>query len=250
MKRMTLSLLVTAAIVVAGTAAIWMLFTSRRLPPAPPVTTPPAAEPEPEPAKPFDAALNLYLTAPAAMPAGAGRVEMTLVKASLLDASGKETAFFEGSQRAVMQEGAVEKLLSERVPAGRWTRLKLTFSPAADLSYADGRPDAGALIERREAVLSFEAETAASRTLALFARAPLEAASGEAGGVITLNFSPEPAAAEQYVFGSFFLDPRGRGGIWNVASPSLAAVVKEDLGFDITRQLPGSSGFVPAPASP
>lgn len=247
---MTISLLVTVAILVAGTAAIWMLFTSRRPQPAPPATTPPVTEAEPEPAKAFDAALNLYLTAPAAMPAGAGRVEMTLVKASLLDADGKETTFFEGSQRVVLQEGAIEKVLSERIPAGRWTRLKLTFSPAADLSFADGRPDAGALAERREAVLAFDAEVAASRTLALFARAPLEAASGEAGGVITLNFSPEPAAAELYVFGSFFLDPRGRGGLWNVASPSLAAVVKEDLGFDITRQLPGSSGFVPAPTAP
>lgn len=46
MKRMTISLLVTAVILAVGTAAIWMLFTARRpQPTALPVTPPPRSLP-------------------------------------------------------------------------------------------------------------------------------------------------------------------------------------------------------------
>src|SRR5687768_13804809 len=118
MKRMTISLIVTAVILAVGTAVIWMLFTSPRPQPTPPpVTTPPVTEPEPEPTA-RDAALNLYMTAPATLPTGAGRVELTLVKASVSRADGEETAFFEGNQRVVLQEGSIEKVLSERIPTG------------------------------------------------------------------------------------------------------------------------------------
>jgi len=246
---MTMSLIATAAIVAIGAAVIWFLIVRRPAPApvAPPVTAEPApAEAEPE----FHGALNLYLTAPERLPAGAGRVELTLIKASLARADGKDIAFFEGSRRVVLQEGVTEKVLSELIPNGRWNRLKLTFSPVADLAYADGRPAGSALLERREAALSFDADVPISRTLALFARAPLEAESGMAGGVVTIDLSQEPQQAERYVFGAFLLDPRDRGDIWSIASPSLAAVVKEDLGFDITRQETGSSGFVQAEGEP
>lgn len=247
---MTMSLIATAAIVAIGAAAIWFLIVRR---PAPaPVQPPATGEPEPAREETFEyhGALNLYLTAPERLPAGAGRVELSLIKASLVRADGKEVAFFEGSRRVVLQEGVTEKVMSELIPNGRWSRLKLTFSPVADLAYADGRPASSALLERREASLSFDADVPTSRTLALFARAPLEAESGLAGGVATVNLTQEPQQAERYVFGAFLLDPRDRGDIWNIASPSLAAVVKEDLGFDITRQGTGSSGFVPAEGVP
>ncbi len=249
MRRTTISIIATAAILAIGALVIWLLVVRR---PAPaPVTEPPVAEPEPpaEEAE-FHGALNLYLTAPARLPAGAARVELTLVKASLVGDGGKEVAFFEGARRLMLQEGVTEKLLSERVPNGRWNRLKLSFSPVADLAYADGRPAASAVLERRDAALSFDAEVPVSRTLALFARTPLEAEAGSAGGVPTLNLVPDPQPAERYVFGAFLLDPRDRGDVWNIAAPSLAAVVKEDLGFDITRQETGSTGFVPAESEP
>lgn len=250
MKRMTISLIATAAIVLVGTFVIWMLFTAPRpSAPVPPATGPATNAPETAP-QAFDAALNLYMTAPARMPDGAGRLELKLIEASLADAGGKETVFFQGSRKVVLQEGAIQKVLSEKIPVGRWSRLKLTFSAAADLSYADGRADAAALVERRETVLSLDADVAASHTLALFARAPLEARAGTADGVVTMDFSSQPTKAESYVFGSFFLDERGRGSVWNVPDPSLAAAVKADLGFDITRQLTGSSGFVPSTQSP
>jgi hypothetical protein len=251
MKRMTISLIATAAIVVVGTFVIWTLFTAPR--PEGPAVEPPTTEPPPttQPETPplaFDAALNLYLAAPARLPAGAGRVELKLTEAAFVRADGTEAVFFDGSRKVVLQDGVVEKAMSEKIPVGHWSRLKLTFSPAADLSYADGRPDAAALVERREAILAFDAEVTASRTLALFVRAPLEARAGAAEGLVTLDFSAQPASAESYVFGAYLLDARGRGDIWNIADPSLAAAVQADLGFDITRQLSGSSGFVPAPS--
>lgn len=248
MKRMTTSLLVTAAILAIGGALIWLLIATLRTQPAVAPVAPPTTTEEPEVT--FDGALNLYLAAPERLPAEAGRVELTLVRAALLRADGTEVAFFDGSRRVMLQEGVTEKVLSERMPNGRWTRLKLTFSPAADLAFADGRPAAAAIVERHEAVLSFDAEVPVSRTLALFARVPLEAGSGAAGAAVTIALSPEPRTAESFVLGGFHLDPRDRGDLWNIASPSLAAAVKEDLGFDITRQLTGSSGFVPALGTP
>ncbi len=65
-----------------------------------------------------------------------------------------------------------------------------------------------------------------------------------------LNLVPDPRPAERHVFGGFLLDPRDRGEIIVVPSPTLASVVKEDLGFDIGRQETGSTGFVPADAAP
>ncbi|HTK60383.1 MAG TPA: hypothetical protein VL283_04260 [Candidatus Baltobacteraceae bacterium] len=252
MKRMTVSLLVTAAVLVIGSVLIWLMFASLRRQPAgpPPATTTPETGSATEPEAEFHGALNLYLAAPDQLPAGAGRVELTLVKAALVRADGKETAFFEGSRRVVLQQGVTEKALSEMIPNGRWSRLKLTFSPAADISFSDGRPTASALLDRHEAILSFDADVPVSRTLALFARLPLDAASGQAAGVTTIGLSPEPRPAERYVFGAFLYDPRDHGDLWNIPSPSLAAIVKEDLGFDITRAQTGSSGFVPADRTP
>lgn len=248
---MTISLVVTAAILVAGALALWLILSPLRLPPSvPPVTEPPTEQPGEEPEAAFNGALNLYVTAPDRLPAGAGRVELSLVKAAIAGADGKETVFFEGSRRVMLQQGVTEKLLSERIPNGRWTRLKLTFSPVADLAFADGRPGASALVERYEASLSFDAEVPVSRTLALFARVPLEEASGDAEGTATLNVSAEPQPAERYVFGAFLLDPRDHGDLWNIESPTLAKAVKEDLGFDITRVQTGSTGFVPATGVP
>ncbi len=245
---MTISLIGTAAILAIGALVIWFMVATRPAPvPAPP---PPVEEPEaPEPEEQHGA-LNLYLAAPERLPAGAARVELTLIEASLARTDGTERIFFQGSRRLVLQQGTVEKLLSERIPNGRWSRLKLTFSPVADLSYAGGRPSAAALLERREASFSFDAEVPVSRTLALFARTPLETESGTAGATPSLNLLPDPVPAERHVFGAFLLNPRDRGDIWTIAAPTLAAVVKEDLGFDITRQETGSTGFVPAEAEP
>jgi len=246
---MTISLIATAAIVVIGALVIWLFVvpTPRPVPEAPAPTT---EEPAKEPDLPLDGALNLYMTAPETLPAGAARVEMTLIKATLVSGDGKEAAIFEGSQRLTLQHGVTEKLLSDRIPNTRWTKLKLLFSPTADLAYTDGRPNDTALVERREAVLAFDADVPVSRTLALFAHAPLLADSGRAGNVTTLNVAAEPVSAEQYVFGAFLLDPRGRGGLRSVPSPSLASVVKADTGFDITRALSGSQGFTPAEDAP
>lgn len=251
MKRMTMSLIATVAILVVGVFALWLLVSALRgRTPAPIVTPPVPSEPGQAPIGAFDGALNLYVTAPERLPVGAGRVELALVKAVLVRADGLEAPFFEGSRRIMLQQGVTEKALSERIPNGRWTRLKLTFSPAADLAFADGRPSASAVVERREAVLSFDAEVPASRTLALFTPLPLEAESGTADSAVTLAFSPDPRPAERYVFGAFHLDPRDRGDLWSIESPTLARAVKEDLGLDITRQQTGSTGFVPADRAP
>lgn len=246
---MTISLIATGVILAIGAMALWFLFASLRARPAAPTQeTPEAAAPAPEPE--WHGALNLYLAAPERLPGGAARVELSLIEASLMGADGNAKKIFEGSRRLTLQQGVTEKILSELIPNGRWTRLKLTFSPVADLAYADGRPAAGGLLERREALLSFDADVPASRTLALFARAPLEPEAGEAAGATTLNLAAEPRPAERYVLGGFLIDPRGRGDVWSIETPSLAAVVKADLGLDITRRETGSSGFVPADEPP
>lgn len=250
MKRMTISLLTTALILALGAAAIWLLVARLRAPAPtlPPTDGPKAPEERPEP-EPFHGALNLYLASPEALPGGAARVELTLTEASVAGADGKEHAFFKGSRRVMLQPGSVGKALSDEIPNGRWTRLKLTFSPAADLSYAD-RPAAPALLERREALFSFSAEVPVSRTLALLATAPLEPEAGDAGGTATLGLTPQAAAADSFVLGGFMLSPRDRGKIWMLPGATLAAVVKKDLGLDIARKQPGSAGFLPAEEIP
>lgn len=245
---MTISLIATAIIVALGALVIWLMVARRgALPPAAPG---PAPGPAPAEEEPMHGALNLYLTAPALLPAGAARVELTLVKAALGRGDGTERTFFEGSRRLMLQDGTTEKLLSDVIPNGRWTRLKLTFSPVAELAYADGRPATPAVLGRREAALSFDAEVPISRTLALFARLPIGEASGALEGATTLELPGEPVAAERYVLGGFLPDPRDRGEILVVAAPTLASVVREDLGLDITRALEGSTGFVPAATAP
>ena len=103
-----------------------------------------------------------------------------------------------------------------------------------------------ALLQRREALLAFDAELPVSRTLALFAEAPLEPDAFLASETLTLNVAAAAREAELYVLGGFHLDPRGRGDVYVLDDADLAAVVKEDIGLDITRKGTGSSGFIPA----
>lgn len=245
---MTISLIATTAIIAVGGALLWLFVVAPLRSPEAPVTKPaPAPGPEgEEPARPMHGALNLYLAAPERLPAGAARIELTLNEAELADGETR-AVIFQGAQRVMLQRGVVEKVLSERVPNGRWTRLRLTFSPAAEAAYLDGRTS-GALLQRRQAELAFDAELPVSRTLALFAAVPLEPEAFLASEALTLNVSTAPREAERFVLGGFLLDPRGRGDIWTIGTPTLAAVVKEDIGLDITRNGTGSSGFVPADA--
>lgn len=245
MKRSTLSTLASVAILVAGGLAIWFLIVAPRLKIAPepvPTARPPKTEAP-------HGALNLYLAAPASLSAGVARVELTLMKATLVDDLGVESPVFQGAQRVMLQSGVVEKVLSEKVQIGDWSRLKLEFSPAAELSMADGTVTA-ALVERRQAILSFQADLTASRTLALFAAVPLEPALNKAGKTWTAEILPEPKPAERYVFGSYMLDQRGRGNIWTLSRLTLADIIKADLGLDISSFLPGSKGFNPADRPP
>jgi len=175
---------------------------------------------------------------------------VTLEKATLVDDKGTEAKAFEGIQRVMLQDGVVEKALSELIPEGRWTRLKLEFSPAAEISMADGSVLA-ALVERREAVLSFDAaDVAVSQSLALLARVPLVPGLKKIGEAWTANLLPDPQKAESYVFTSFQLDPRGRSDIWTLKDVTLADVINADLGLDITAILKGSQGFQPAASAP
>ena len=110
---MTLSIVATAAIVALGALLLWLFASTLLERPIAPVAT----EPEPAPGAEeltMDGALNLYLASPDALPAGAGRVELTLVKAALAGPDGKERVFFEGSRRMLAQPGTTEKLLSGR----------------------------------------------------------------------------------------------------------------------------------------
>jgi len=249
MRRSTISLLASAAILAVGSFLVWAFIVAPRLKPAPVPAPAPAA---PTPLKAEEerhGALNLYLAAPENLPSGVTRAELTLIKATLADADGAESPVFSGVQRVMLQSGSAEKALSELVANGSWSRLKLEFSPAAELSMADGSTVA-AVLEQRQAVLSFQADLPVSRTLALFARVPLETGLKKAGDTWTADLSPDPQAAERYVFGSFMLDPRGKNGVWTLPHLSLADVVKADLGLDITAVLPGSKGFNPADQAP
>ena len=242
MKRSTASLVAAAAILIAGGVAIWLFIVAPRL--KPPAVPAPAPVPAVEPPKAVErhGALNLYLAAPETLPTGATRVELTLAKAAIVDEAGIESPVFEGAQRVVLQPGVAEKVLSELIPNGKMRRLKLEFSPAAELSMADGSTIA-AVVERREAVLSFEAEVPVSHSLALFARLPLEPGLKKTGAAWAAEITPDPLAAEAYVFGSFLLDPRGMGDLWTVPRLTLSDVIKADLGLDIKTTLPGSQGF-------
>jgi len=245
MKRSTLSLLLTGIILLVGVGLIWVLVVAPRLRPVAYIPTPtpvPNPVPTPAPEERHDA-LNLYLAAPDPLPAGAERLELTMIKATLVGTDGADVPVFAGVQTVMLQPGVIEKVLSELIPSGRWRRLKLEFSPSAVASMQDGTVTA-VLLEKRTAALAFDAELPISKTLAIFARLPVASAFAAAGKTATLDLPTDPATAETYVFGSFMLDKRGTGDLWNVPSPSIAGAVKADLGFDISVTLKGSGGFV------
>ncbi len=252
MKRSTKSLLVVLALLLLG-AALWFLVIAPRygLPPFgrpidTEVPTPPTTVIE---EKERHSALNLYLAPPAAIANDALRAELTLLKASVIGSDGKTAVFFNGVQRVMLQPGAVQKVLSERIPDGRWTRLVLEFSPAAELAYANGEVKA-ALMGKKQATFAFDAQVGISRSLAIFGVVPLERTVLAAEKALVANLSADPILAETYVFGGFLLEPRGRGDVFNIDNPTLVNVIKEDLGFDITVVMPGSSGFQPAATQP
>lgn len=246
MKRSTVSILMTVVILLAGLLAIWFFIVAPRLKPAP-VAPPPAVTP-PE-AREMHGALNLYLAAPEPLPAGVSRAELTLVKATLIDDAGAESPAFTGAQRVMLQGGVAEKALSELVANGQWSRLKLEFSPAAELAMNDGSTQA-ALVERREMTLTFRADLPISHTLALLAPVPLAPDPKRLEGTWIAEVSGTPVAAESYVFGSFMLDPRGKGDVWTLPKMTLAETIKADLGLDIRSVLKGSQGFTAAGAPP
>lgn len=247
MKRSTLSLLAAAAILIIGMLAIWLFIVAPRLKPPAPAPAPAAALPPK--AEERHGALNLYLAAPERLPTGVSRAALTLSKASIFDDAGVESPVFEGVQRVMLQSGVAEKVLSELIPNGKMRRLKLEFSPAAELSMADGSTIAG-LVERREVILSFEADVPVSHSLELFARLPIEPGLKKIGAAWAAELAPDPMPAERYVFGSFLLDPRGRGDLWTLPRLTLSDVIKADLGLDIDASLPGSKGFNAAEQAP
>ncbi len=253
MKRSTFSLLVTAAILVIGGAALWFLLIAPRLGSfpfgtkrGPEASMTPASETQ-EGAR--NSALNLYLTAPSELPDGASRADLTILKATLTDAVGTSVTFFKGAQRVTLQADVVQKTLSERIPDGQWTRLTLDISPAAELAYANGKVKA-ALIGKTQAIFVLNADVAVSRSLAIFGAVPIERGAISADKALIMNLSADPRTADTYVFGGFLLDPRGRGDIFTIKSPTLFSVIKEDLGFDLSVVKPGSSGFQPAESPP
>ena len=248
MKRSTLSLLLTAAILLVGGLSIWFLILAPRLRPAP-APTPVAPTPVAPQVEARHDALNLYLAAPGELPPDAARVELTLVKATLSGSGRADAVVFEGVRKVVLQPEVVEKALSELAPSGAWDHLTLEFSPAAEIAMKDGRLE-GALLEQPRATLTFEADLPISRSLALFARLPLSPTLRTAGTGQTAGLLADPQKAESYVFGAYLLDERGRGDVWTVKSLTLADAVMADLGLDIRPAMKGSQGFNPAQQAP
>lgn len=248
--RRRLIIVIAAAVLLAAAGLAAFLLSRPKPPPAPP--TPPVVEKRTVPApEGWHAVLNLYVAPPPALPAGFSRVELTLIKAELVhEGDGVSATVFEGGRRHMLQPGIVQKLISDSAPQGRWTSLRLTYSPAAELIRADGS-SVGALLERREATAVFDADLGVSRTLAAFVHLPLVKTLEPKGGVTTLGLDEEPRLAESYVLGGVFRDPRGIGGLLRLDALSLAAAVMEDLRLDIRpdSKLPGSQGFAPAPGS-
>ncbi|WKZ29074.1 MAG: hypothetical protein QY323_06135 [Patescibacteria group bacterium] len=250
MQRKKIALFLSLA-ALALVALLWFLLIAPRygLPPfgkpaptAPTTPTPEVVEKE------RHAALNLYLAPPTTIADNAARAELTLLKATVSADDGKTAVFFTGAQRVMLQPGAVQKVLSERIPDGRWTRMTLEFSPAAELAYANGDVKA-ALLEKKQTLFTFDAQVGISRSLAVFGVVPLEAKVMATEKALLANLSADTQPAQTFVFGGFLLEPRGRGDVFNIENPTLASVIKEDLGFDITIVLPGSSGFQPATGS-
>jgi hypothetical protein len=244
MKRVTVSVLISAAMLIAGCAVIWFFIVGPRLKAPPPPAPIPAPVVQPKPVE-HRSVLNVYLTAPETLPSGAVSAELTLVKAAIVDGKGAETPVFTGVQRVMLQAGVIQKVLSEPLPEGSWKSLKLEFSEAALFSMSD-RSVVSAMLGRRQAVLSFDADLPASNSLALFARFPLDPNLIGTGEAHIANLLTEPRSSETHVFGTLLLDPRGRGDLWTVTDPSLAQAILSDIGLDIVTVLPGSQGFSPA----
>ncbi len=255
MKRSTFSFVLAAAILAIGACALWFFLIAPRLgvPPFPwtrqPVTGSATETPSTAAEKARNSVLNLYLASPPNLPDGAARAELTLTKATLTSMDGKNEVVFEGAQRVMLQSGIVEKVLSEKVTDAHWTRLTLEFSPAAELAYANTTVKA-ALLEKKTAMFTFDAVVGVSRSLALYAVVPFEREVFAADKAIIARIGATARPADVYVFGGFLLDPRGRGDVFTINQPSLFAVIKEDLGFDLSVVKPGSKGFTPADTSP
>lgn len=253
MRRKLLLAVILLALAAAAGAAVFLL--ARPKPSAPPA---PISPPAPEartvpPPEDWHGVLNVYVAPSPALPSGTARVELTLIKAELIhEDDGVSAAVFEGGRKLMLQPGAVQKLVSDSAPQGRWTSLRLTFSPAAELIRADGT-SLGALLEKREAAAVIDVDLPISRTLAAFLHLPLLRTLEPKGGVMTLALDDEPRLAETYVLGGVFRDPRGIGGLLRLPLPSLAAAVMEDLRLDVRPESrrDGSKGFTaPTDAAP
>jgi hypothetical protein len=74
---------------------------------------------------------------------------------------------------------------------------------------------------------------------------------GRKGDVPTLAL-PASREAEAFVLGGIFLNDRNVGSVWTMPDAALKDVLKRDTGLDITPRAgqEGSSGYVPATASP
>lgn len=253
MRRKLLLAVILLALSAAAVVAVFLLTPPKPAAPPPP---PPPTAPEARtvlPSEDWHGALNLYVAPPPALPSGTARIELTLIKAELVhEGDGVSAAVFEGGRKLMLQPGVVQKLVSDAAPQGRWTSLRLTFSPAAELIRADGG-SIGALLEKREAAAVIDVDLPVSRTLAAFIHLPLLRTLEPKGGVMTLALDDEPRLAETFVLGGVFRDPRGVGGLLHLALPSLAAAVMEDLRLDIRPESKqdGSRGFtVPTEAAP
>jgi hypothetical protein len=248
-RSRAVALLVAFALLVAsGLAAFFLL---RRPAPAPvPPAPPPASAPAKGPAD-WHGVLNLYLTPLGALPAGTTRVELTLTEAELLDEAGNAVNVVRSARRLMLQPGTVEKLLNDRVPNGAWASVRLTFSPAGQVSGIDGT-SLPVLVERRTVTIPLGADIPVSRTLAAFARLQLEPEVKRAAGVPTIGLAPLVPKADVFLLGGFFATPRGPGQIYVIAEPTLAAAVMKDLKLDITAKAESTTGvqFVPAAGAP
>lgn len=228
MKRRTI-LIIVAALVVAGTAA-WFLLVKQ------PGKKPPGDQPV-APAKStlsddFYSATNIYLAGPGEAPSTIERVELTLIKAEAKRGDGKSFKIFDGSTKLVVQKGVGEKALNELLPSGPYGRLVLTFLPTASIIAADGKSQM-AFLPTRTVEIDLHEDLPKSRTLAMLVRFDLDAKNfGLQGGVPTYILPVKPTV-ETYVLGGIYRNTRGVGSVWNVPTATLSALVKKDLGFDI-----------------
>jgi hypothetical protein len=240
------ALILTAILVVLAAILLAVYLRKRVGPPSiePPVTAPPAETDSTD----LHAAFDLYLAGAIEGGDRVDRVELTLMKATVMRLDGKEFPVMDKAIGVALQGGVIQKAATAMIPAGDYTVMNLEFAPSGRIIAKDGTI-LPAFLPVTKLSASVGTKLPISRTLASLIVIPVDAVGTRNNApIFTL---PEKTAADSAVLGGIFMNVRSIGNVWTAETLDIETAVMQDLHIDLTRKTSqGSPGFVPATRGP